>query len=94
MTDLAGTTIRRRAVTVAGHRTSVSIEDAFWTALKEIAAADGVSINALITAIDEGRTGRNLSSAVRVYVLDRLRRSGGPITAETAERAASRHPPG
>ena len=60
--------IRKRSVTIAGHSTSVSLEAAFWDALKDIATARGVSINALIEAIDEGRTG-NLSSAIRVFVL-------------------------
>ena len=68
----AGATIRRRAVILAGHRTSVSIEDAFWAALKEIADRDGVSVNSIVASIDVARSG-NLSSAVRVYVLDRLR---------------------
>lgn len=77
---LSGAAIRRRAVTIAGHRTSVSVEDAFWAALKEIAAADGVSVNALIAAIDAGRSG-NLSSALRVYVLERLRRAAGRASA-------------
>ena len=69
---MTGATIRRRAVLIAGHRTSVSIEDAFWTALKEIAAVDGISLNRLVTTIDEARSG-NLSSAIRVHVLQRLR---------------------
>ena len=62
------TTIRKRSVTIAGHSTSVSLEAAFWDALKDIAAGRNLSINALIEQIDEGRTG-NLSSAIRVYVL-------------------------
>jgi len=60
--------IRKRSVTIAGHSTSVSLEAAFWDALKDIATVHGVSINALIETIDEGRTG-NLSSAIRVFVL-------------------------
>lgn len=63
--------LTKRSVVVAGHRTSVSLEDAFWTALANIAAADGVSLNKLISQIDEGRRG-NLSSAIRVFVLERL----------------------
>lgn len=63
--------LTKRSVVVAGHRTSVSLEDAFWTALANIAAADGVSMNKLISQIDEGRRG-NLSSAIRVFVLERL----------------------
>lgn len=63
-----GTVIRKRSVRIAGHETSVSLEEAFWQALKEIAARRGVSLNTLITGIDAGRDG-NLSSAIRVYVL-------------------------
>jgi predicted DNA-binding ribbon-helix-helix protein len=65
------THITKRSVVVAGHRTSVSLEDAFWAALATIAAGDGVSLNKLISQIDEGRRG-NLSSAIRVFVLERL----------------------
>ena len=64
-------TVKKRSVEIAGHRTSLSLEEAFWRALKRIAAQDGVSINRLIERIDRERTG-NLSSAVRIYVLERL----------------------
>ena len=67
MTD--GATLRKRSVTIAGHRTSVSLEDAFWARLHEMAAARGIPLVALITAVDAGRTG-NLSGALRVAVLD------------------------
>ncbi len=63
--------IKKRSVEIAGHRTSLSLEEAFWRALKRIAAQDGVSINRLIERIDRERAG-NLSSAVRIYVLERL----------------------
>lgn len=69
--------IRKRSVTIAGHKTSLSLEEAFWRALKEIANADGTSLNALIEKIDRGRGG-NLSSAVRVFVLERLRSGARP----------------
>jgi len=65
-------TIRKRSVRVAGHRTSVSVEEAFWRALKEIAENRGVSLNRLITEIDRRRDG-NLSSAIRVLVLEEAR---------------------
>ncbi|HSR71475.1 MAG TPA: ribbon-helix-helix domain-containing protein, partial [Kiloniellales bacterium] len=68
----ARTTVKKRSVKIAGHKTSVSLEEAFWQALKEIARADGISVTALIERIDRDRVG-NLSSAVRVYVLERLR---------------------
>ncbi len=63
--------IRKRSVEIAGHRTSLSLEEAFWRAVKRIAARDGVSLNTLIERIDRERSG-NLSSAVRVYLLERL----------------------
>ena len=64
--------MRKHSVVIAGHRTSVSIETPFWDALKDIAAARGVSLNRLIAEIDESRA-ENLSSAIRVYVLTRIR---------------------
>ncbi len=64
-------TVKKRSGEIAGHRTSLSLEEAFWRALKRIAARDGVSINSLIERIDRERAG-NLSSAVRIYVLERL----------------------
>ncbi len=60
--------LRKRSVVIAGHKTSVSLEDGFWEALKDIAAERGVSVNALVAEIDGARTG-NLSSAIRVHVL-------------------------
>lgn len=63
--------VKKRSVMIAGHRTSLSLEDAFWQALKQLARRDGTSLNALIERIDRSRHG-NLSSAARVYVLERL----------------------
>jgi predicted DNA-binding ribbon-helix-helix protein len=68
--------VRKRSVRIAGHRTSVSLEDAFWDELTRIAEARGQSINALIAAIDAGRGG-NLSSAVRVFILNEIRHANG-----------------
>lgn len=66
------TEVRKRSVMIAGHTTSVTLETPFWDALKELAAADGVSVNALIERVDAMRTG-NLSSALRVHVLAAFR---------------------
>jgi predicted DNA-binding ribbon-helix-helix protein len=63
----------KRSIVIAGHKTSVSIEDAFWIALKEIAQARRQSLAELIGAIDGTRRGANLSSAIRVFVLDYYR---------------------
>ena len=60
--------IGKHSVKVAGHATSVSLEEPFWTALKRIAATRGQSLNALITEVDDSRSS-NLSSTLRVYVL-------------------------
>lgn len=79
--------IKKRSVEIAGHRTSLTLEAAFWRALKRLATRDGVSINKLIERIDRDRHG-NLSSAVRVYVLERLEAQAGP-GAETNSRTAS-----
>jgi predicted DNA-binding ribbon-helix-helix protein len=64
--------ISKRSVLLAGHRTSISLEEPFWAALREIAARRGVSLNVLVAEVDERRSG-NLSSALRVFVLDACR---------------------
>ena len=67
--------MRKRSVTIDGHRTSVSLEDGFWTELATIARARGLSLNALIAEIDHARPAPgNLSSTLRLYVLDELRK--------------------
>ncbi|MFB0487810.1 putative DNA-binding ribbon-helix-helix protein [Methylobacterium sp. OAE515] len=65
--------VTKRSVMIAGHRTSVSLEDPFWAALREVADARGQSVQALIGAIDAGRGAQNLSSAIRVFVLEAVR---------------------
>lgn len=80
--------MKKRSVVITGHRTSVSLENAFWDALKAIAARRNFTVNQLVTEIDKQRNG-NLSSAIRVYVLTSLqtdlanaRGMGQPSTAE------------
>lgn len=63
--------MKKRSVVLAGHRTSVSLENAFWDALKAIAGNRNSTVNQLVTEIDKQRDG-NLSSAIRVYVLRTL----------------------
>ncbi len=62
-------TLVKHSVTIAGHRTSISLEPEFWTALRAMAARHQRSLGAEIAAIDTARGGRNLSSAIRVAVL-------------------------
>ena len=63
----------KRSVRISGHPTSVSLEAPFWEALREIAARRQLSVNAIIAAIDAERSG-NLSSAIRLFVLESCRR--------------------
>jgi predicted DNA-binding ribbon-helix-helix protein len=60
----------KRSIVVAGHKTSVSLEDAFWKLLKEIAAGRGMTLSDLVAVIDSERQHGNLSSAIRLFVLD------------------------
>jgi predicted DNA-binding ribbon-helix-helix protein len=62
----------KHSLTIAGHRTSLSLEPEFWEALQDAARTEGKTVAALISAIDAGRGERNLSSAVRVWLLKRL----------------------
>lgn len=66
------TTVKKRSVVVGGHRTSISLESAFWEALRGLAAQEGKTIAEMVSDIDAARTG-NLSSAIRVWVLERAR---------------------
>ncbi len=70
---MSPTRLRKRSVLIAGHKTSVSLEDAFWRALKRLADSRGQSLAALIAEVDRGREG-NLSSTLRVFVLESLER--------------------
>jgi predicted DNA-binding ribbon-helix-helix protein len=62
--------IVKRSVVLGGHKTSVSVEDAFWSSVKEIAASGNMSVSELLTAIDSARHHGNLSSAIRLFVLN------------------------
>jgi predicted DNA-binding ribbon-helix-helix protein len=60
----------KRSIVIAGHKTSVSLEDAFWKGLKDIAVGRRTTLSDLVAAIDTGRRHGNLSSAIRLFVLD------------------------
>jgi predicted DNA-binding ribbon-helix-helix protein len=60
---------RKRSLTIAGHRTSITLEDAFWREMRTAAAAFGVSVAALASAIDSARGGASLSASIRVFLL-------------------------
>jgi predicted DNA-binding ribbon-helix-helix protein len=63
----------QQSVDINGHHSSVSLEAAFWNALKEIAVAQNISVNGLVSKIDREREAANLSSAIRLFVLDHYR---------------------
>jgi predicted DNA-binding ribbon-helix-helix protein len=73
--------MRKHSLQIAGHRTSVSLEDAFWAALRDIADARGLSLAGLVAQVDASRGEANLSSAIRVFVLENVR--GAELTRET-----------
>jgi predicted DNA-binding ribbon-helix-helix protein len=66
--------LKRRSTYIAGHKTSVSLEDAFWSALKKIAATRKIPLSDLVSTIANERKHGNLSSAIRLFVLDHYRR--------------------
>jgi len=69
--------MRKHSLQIAGHRTSVSLEDAFWAALRDIADARGLSLAGLVAQVDASRGEANLSSAIRVFVLENVRTDSG-----------------
>jgi len=75
----------KRSIVIAGHKTSVSLEEAFWQRLKDIAERRHMTLSDLVGAIDAERQHANLSSAIRLFVLDHLSK-----TAEAKEKAAAR----
>lgn len=71
MFDLEDAKLKKRSVTISGHRTSISIEQCFWRHLKRYADMDALSLSELIRQIDEARS-RSLSGSIRAYILQRL----------------------
>jgi predicted DNA-binding ribbon-helix-helix protein len=63
----------KRSIVIAGHKTSVSLEDAFWKGLKDIAGDRNLTLSDLVATIDTDRQHGNLSSAIRLFVLDHYR---------------------
>jgi predicted DNA-binding ribbon-helix-helix protein len=77
----------KRSIVVGGHKTSVSLEEAFWGGMKEIAGARSMTLSRLVSEIDADRNQGNLSSAIRQFVLDHFKsRAAGP-TGEFRPRA-------
>lgn len=76
----------KRSIVITGHKTSVSLEDAFWKGLKEIASDRDLTVSEMVAGIESGRGHGNLSSAIRLFVLDHYRSLIG-AAAETRSSA-------
>ena len=82
-------TVVKRSIVVAGHKTSVSLEDAFWEGLKEIANTKRKTLSELVSGIDIDREHTNLSSAIRLFVLGHYqKRATSNATVDEFARAA------
>jgi len=77
--------ITKRSVVIGGHKTSVSLEEPFWNAVREIAGNQQMTVSSLLRQIDLDRRNSNLSSAIRVYVLENVR---GQMAAAPQQRLA------
>jgi predicted DNA-binding ribbon-helix-helix protein len=82
----------KRSIVIAGHKTSVSLEDAFWTCLKEIAGARELTLSDLVASIDTDRHAGNLSSAIRLFVLDHYRAQAGQVPSSASRGGGARSP--
>jgi predicted DNA-binding ribbon-helix-helix protein len=88
----------KRSIVVAGHKTSVSLEEAFWNGMKEISGLRNMTLSELVGEIDNNRQQGNLSSAIRLFVLDhfkaRAANSPEPKQSEGGRHSASAAAPG
>jgi predicted DNA-binding ribbon-helix-helix protein len=86
----------KRSIVVAGHKTSVSLEEAFWNGMKEISGLRNMTLSELVGEIDNNRQQGNLSSAIRLFVLDHFksRAASGGETKPDGRHSASAAAPG
>jgi len=82
----------KRSIVVAGHKTSVSLEEAFWNGMKEISGIRNMTLSELVGEIDSNRQQGNLSSAIRLFVLDYFKNRGAPPTPEPKSHSEQRPP--
>ena len=74
----------KRPIVIAGHKTSISLEEPFWLGLKEIARVQRMTLSTLVGVVDAQRQQGNLSSAIRLFVLDAMRTRTPEFTAKPA----------
>ena len=82
----------KRSIVVAGQKTSVSLEEAFWNGMKEIASVRSLTLSELVGEIDGGRQQGNLSSAIRLFVLDYFRSRAVHATGNGSSRLQAEGP--
>ena len=73
MQGIAKSAVTKRSVVIGGHKTSVSLEEPFWSEVRAIADSEQITVSNLLRRIDRERSNANLSSAIRVYVLEHVR---------------------
>ena len=83
----------KRSIVIASHKTSVSLEDAFWTGLKDIASGRHMTLSELVATIDSERRHGNLSSAIRLFVLDHYRSQSNGAQSIVPEDGEKRREP-
>ena len=81
----------KRSVVLAGHKTSVSLEDAFWQGLKDIAQSRRMTLSDLVSSIDTDREQGNLSSAIRLFVLNHYKAEAASHLSDSRPRAVIAH---
>lgn len=81
--------VRKRSIVIGGHKTSVSLEDYFWSCLKQIARERTTTVSELVEALDGAREVGNLSSTIRVFVLDHYRNNVESVSLAGRERSAT-----
>ena len=84
--------VAKRSIAIAGHKTSVTLEEAFWNGLKEIASDRNLTLSELVSAIDSERPNANLSSAIRLFVLDHYRTMTGSAAGTQNSEIPARGP--
>lgn len=81
----------KRSIVVAGHKTSVSLEEAFWNGMKEISGLRNMTLSELVGEIDSNRQQGNLSSAIRLFVLDHFKNRAAGAPSSEPKQGDTRH---
>ena len=80
-------TVMKRSIVICGHKTSISLEEPFWSGLKEIAKSKKATLSSVVANIDSSREYGNLSSAIRLFVLEHVRTQSPPVGSHLASGA-------